>query len=624
MASKVEIAVAGDAGRVGGKSFLSVPHKSSMEYRPAIDGLRGVAVLAVLIFHLKRAWLRGGFVGVDVFFVISGYLITSILLREYERNVFSIAKFYQRRIARLFPAFFTVALVTLWGASFIYSPQDMASSGANLVAATLSVANFKFLLQGNYFVLSPDAQPYLHYWSLSVEEQFYLLFPALLLLLYLKANRYRITLLSVLCMVSLLACIAITLKRPAWAFYMLPTRAWELLAGSILANICVDRPPGRANLWGWLSLTGLALIGISLFTIHDGAEFPGYLAIFPVAGTVAFIGPNKVASGLAERLLSWRPMVLVGRMSYSLYLWHWPVFSMVDYKLNMASAMVRIGLKIGLTLAATVLCFQFVETPGRVYLNQPNKRWIAFGLLASAVLIFIPLGIYVRNTNYINAEASDVAHGGLIFNASSARGCIVLMGDSNGSMYGKMTREIADQLGMKLMVISAAAADPLPHTSGRNPPIWDDSLAVVKRERPHFLVLACHWESKLKDDPGRLAVAVSQLKQYTDRLILITQPPELPPRANRESIRNGARPPFMEDPTERESRMQANAIVKSFVDDRVIVVDIESHFVAADRSILFADLNGDQFYHDSGHLSGYGADLVKVDILRVIAGARPF
>ena len=148
----------------------SATAKSSVQYRPAIDGLRGVAVLAVFIFHLKRQWLPGGFVGVDVFFVISGFLITSILLREFEHNSFGLWKFYQRRIARLFPAFFTVALATLLGAFFIYSAQDLASCGANLVSTTLSVANLKYMWQGNYFTISPDAQPFLHYWSLSVEE----------------------------------------------------------------------------------------------------------------------------------------------------------------------------------------------------------------------------------------------------------------------------------------------------------------------------------------------------------------------------------------------------------------------------------------------------------------------
>jgi peptidoglycan/LPS O-acetylase OafA/YrhL len=218
---------------------------AATEYRPAIDGLRAIAVLAVFFFHLDRAWLPGGFAGVDVFFVISGYLITSILQRDYERHQdLSFGRFYQRRIARLFPAFFTAALLTLAGAALIYSEQDLASAGINLAAVSLSVANLKFMLQGNYFTLSPDAQPYLHYWSLSVEEQFYLIFPALLLLLYRRAGRHRLAALGVLCAISLIACIAVTYTRPTWAFYLLPTRAWELLVGAVLAVISTG---GRAS-----------------------------------------------------------------------------------------------------------------------------------------------------------------------------------------------------------------------------------------------------------------------------------------------------------------------------------------------------------------------------------------
>lgn len=154
------------------------PVTASREYRPAIDGLRAVAVLAVLVFHLNSAWLPGGFVGVDVFFVISGYLITSILARDFEHGNFSLARFYQRRIARLLPAFFTVALATTLAAIALCMPRDLASTGVTLVATALSVANLKFMLLGTYFKISPDAQPFLHFWSLSVEEQFYLLFPS--------------------------------------------------------------------------------------------------------------------------------------------------------------------------------------------------------------------------------------------------------------------------------------------------------------------------------------------------------------------------------------------------------------------------------------------------------------
>ena len=342
---------------------------SSVQYRPAIDGLRAVAVLAVFIFHLKRGWLPGGFVGVDIFFVISGYLITSILLREYQHKNFSLWSFYQRRIARLFPAFFTVALATLLGASFLYSGQDLASCGANLVSAVLSVANLKYMLQGNYFTLTPDAQPFLHYWSLSVEEQFYLVFPAILLFLYVKVNKHKTVILGALCAASLIACVELTHQKPEWAFYLLPTRAWELLAGSILANIVADRSAAddHNSLLNSLSVAGVALIVVSVFAINEGPSFPGYQATLPVLGTVLFLGSTGRTAGWPEKILSTGPMVFIGRMSYSLYLWHWPVFSLIDYKLYLASPLVRVSLKVAFTAATSGLCFFLIENPGRAF-----------------------------------------------------------------------------------------------------------------------------------------------------------------------------------------------------------------------------------------------------------------
>lgn len=594
--------------------------QSSVQYRPAIDGLRAVAVLAVFIFHLNRQWLPGGFVGVDVFFVISGFLITSILLREYEHNSFSLWKFYQRRIARLFPAFFTVALATLLGAFFIYSSQDLASCGANLVAAVLSVANLKYLGQGNYFAISPDAQPFLHYWSLSVEEQFYILFPAILLFLYLKANSYKSVFLVVLCSVSLIACVALTYQKPDWAFYLLPTRAWELMAGSILASLSAHRPAAddRKFLWTSLSLTGLALMISSLFVINEGPTFPGYQAILPVLGAVCFLGSKAGSSGWPERLLSTVPMVFIGRMSYSLYLWHWPVFSFVDYSLYLASPLVRIGLKVALSAAAATLCFFLIERPSRVFLNHSSRRRLAFAFLGCALVVCVPLGTVVRKANYFDAGTQSIPQGGIVFNQASTVGSMVLMGDSNGSMYGKMAKEIAQALHLKLNVISVAAGDPLPHSSAPPPQLWVDSLAFVTLENPDVIILACNWASKLKGEKGRLGIAINELKLHTRRLILITQPPELPKSGDRESLRNGSRPPFIEDPAERATRTESNAFLKTFQRDNVIVIDIELLFAEGDGSVRFTNDDGILLYHDGNHLSDVGADLVKADVIKAI------
>ena len=572
-----------------------MPASPAAEYRPSIDGLRAVAVLAVFVFHLNRRWLPGGFFGVDIFFVISGYLITSVILRDAERGGFHYRRFYQRRIARLLPAFVAVAVATLLGAAAIYSPQDLASTGATLSAAAASVANLKFLLQGNYFALSPDSQPFLHCWSLSVEEQFYLLFPAAFLVL-----RRRPRALAALLAASFICYLALYRSRPEWAFYLLPARAWELLAGTLLASW-----KGRTLR---LPYVGLVLIGVSFIA--------GDYVVFPVIGAVCLLAGGETG------MLSWRPLVLVGRMSYSLYLWHWPVFSLVDYELYWQSAMVRAALKVSISFLAAGACYYFVERPGRVLLKAPGRRRLAFGAMAASLATLALLGIVVRNANYVNADARAIRHGGLRFNAGGRGGSMVLMGDSNGSMYGKVAQEIASERDLRLDVISVEAGDPLPRSVGRNPALWLDSLAVVKRERPDYLLLVCNW-NKLQDDRERLNVALHELKRYARNIVLVTQPPVLPENATREAIREGNRPPFREDAVERTERVARNELVKSAAGDRVSVVDIEPLFSRESGEIRCLGDGWTQLYQDRDHLSVAGARLVKPALVKAMASTPP-
>jgi peptidoglycan/LPS O-acetylase OafA/YrhL len=558
-------------------------------YRPSIDGLRAIAVLAVFVFHLNRSWLPGGFFGVDIFFVISGYLITSIIVRDCQGERFRFRRFYQRRIARLLPAFVAVAVATLAGAALIYSPQDLASTGSTLSAAAASVANLKFLLQGNYFALSPDSQPFLHCWSLSVEEQFYLLFPAVFLLM---PRRRRGLWMAGLFVASLVCYAAMT---PQWAFYLLPARAWELMAGGLLAVA-----GGKGLRWGSL---GLVLIG---FSFLDGRGI-----VLAVAGACLVLSANVP-------VLSWRPLAAIGRISYSLYLWHWPIFALVDYRLLWQPLWVRLALKIGLSFGAAVLSYWLIEQPGRVVLNRPERRWLAFGALAGSLAILVPLGILVRNANYLNADAREVRTGGLHLNSGGRSGSLVLMGDSHGSMYGRVAQEVARGRDLRLDVISVEAGDPLPRSSGENPALWTDSLAVVKRMKPDFLMLVCNWD-KLKDDPGRLSLALRELRPYAGSVILVTQPPVLPENASREAIRNGSRPPFVENAGEREVRMARNGIVKSLQDGRVRVVDIEPLFSRASGEIRFVDGESRLLFQDPEHLSAAGASLVGPALMEAIS-----
>jgi peptidoglycan/LPS O-acetylase OafA/YrhL len=579
-------------------------------YRPEIDGLRAIAVLSVFVFHLNRQWLPGGFVGVDIFFVISGYLITSILLQACEARKFSLAKFYQRRIARLFPAFFTVALTSLAAASVIYTPQDFASAGAVLVAASLSLANMKFMLQGNYFEVSPDAQPYLHYWSLSVEEQFYLIFPTALYFI-IKCARHRLrTILAVIGVASFCASALLTPFNPVWAFYLLPTRAWELCAGAFIAALPYrTEATQEASAARWLPAAGLLLIAASFALIHEGPAFPGLIAAFPVIGAAAIIWPGANRDW-THKLLASSAMVTIGRMSYSLYLWHWPTFCMVDYELYSAPAQVRLTLKIGISLLLTIITFYLIENPARAALNAPSNRKLAYAFFAATLALCIPLGMAVRNANYINAELGDVRRGGLVFPGRPGAPSIVLMGDSNGSMYGKLLKDICAELGYNLRVISVAAGDPFPSSSHANQ-LWTDSAARVREAKPDYLVIAAAWAEKLRKDRTRLAAALDELKTHAKHIVLLNQPPILPSDASRAAIRNGARPPFLEVPAWREERRNANELLLTYKSPGVTVLDIAGYFESGNGEVLYLDEQGHQLYHDAGHLSGYGANRVR-------------
>jgi peptidoglycan/LPS O-acetylase OafA/YrhL len=272
----------------------AVTHRGA--YWPEIDGLRMIAVLAVIAFHLDSPLLGGGFVGVDIFFVISGFLITTLLANEIDGGSFSILRFYQRRIARIAPAAFLVVAVTLLAGALWYSAQDFASLGANALAAVFAVINFKLILQGNYFEISPDAQPLVHYWSLAVEEQFYLLFP---IFLYgvMTLTRRPLAMLVGCCLISFMACVLLTLTVPVAAFYLLPTRAWELLAGSALAIARKRYGELGAERSSLCLLAGIVFIGLSFVLVREQG-FPGWIAALPVAGaTLALAGIGTSRGG---------------------------------------------------------------------------------------------------------------------------------------------------------------------------------------------------------------------------------------------------------------------------------------------------------------------------------------
>ncbi len=337
-----------------------------MIHRPDIDGLRAVAVIPVVLYHMGVPAFGGGFTGVDVFFVISGFLITSIIAEDIERpdRRFSLITFYERRIRRIFPALFTVLFVTSALAAVVLLPRDLADYSKSLVATAAFASNIHLYRQAGYFDAEAHTKPLLHTWSLAVEEQFYLVFPLLLLLLYRwlgQRARVRVVL-ATLALGSLALSIWQVRVRPDAAFYLLPARAWELLLGSLLALGAVPAFP-RAWHADAAAVLGIALLGVGFVAYSGATPFPGAAALAPCLGTALLIHAGGATT--VNRLLARGPLVFVGLLSYSLYLWHWALLSLARHWSLEPLTMPRIAAVVGISLLAAAASWRFIERPLR-------------------------------------------------------------------------------------------------------------------------------------------------------------------------------------------------------------------------------------------------------------------
>ncbi|KMK65655.1 acyltransferase family protein [Puniceibacterium sp. IMCC21224] len=365
---------------------------TSLPYRPEIDGLRAIAVLSVVLYHFGVPVLGGGFVGVDIFFVISGFLIGGILWREQdETGKLNLRRFYVRRFRRLAPAFFAMALVTTLLGWALLLPFEFREYGKTLIAAVVYLSNVFFYRGAGYFDGASEEKPLLHTWSLSVEEQFYLFLPLVLLLLA-RWPTLRLPALITVFAASLLACVLMTPSAPEATFYLFPFRAWEMGAGVLLAiwGYESDRDWTGHPALAWL---GLALVIVSIVAIRPGAGFPGVQAVPPVLGTVLLLA-NGRGNSTVNRVLRSRLPVTIGLISYSLYLWHWPVLVLAIYLrgdvVQGSEAAIWLALAVGLAWAS----WRWIEQPVRRAAAFPDLRVLGAVACGSVVLLAIGAGIY--------------------------------------------------------------------------------------------------------------------------------------------------------------------------------------------------------------------------------------
>ena len=360
-----------------------------------IDGLRGIAVLAVVLYHFAPAFAGGGFVGVDVFFVISGFLIGGILWREITTcGTINLGGFLLRRIRRLAPAYFTMAAISAAVAYVVLLPFEFREFGKSLIASVVYMSNIQLFREAGYFDIASEDKALLHTWSLSVEEQFYLALPILLLLLR-RRRSLLVAVLTVIFTASLLACILVTPSLPTATFFLFPFRAWELILGVLLSIAWVER--GLSGSYGaWVSWLGLGLLATAIAVTQPGDQFPGYMALLPTLGT-ALIIVNMHDRNTINTVLGSQPLVQVGLISYSLYLWHWPVLTFSSYYGDGHDGAAETGLWLAVAFCLATLSWRFVERPVREARALPSPRLVSAWALASATLVAAGVVAYFGN-----------------------------------------------------------------------------------------------------------------------------------------------------------------------------------------------------------------------------------
>jgi len=486
-------------------------------YRPDIDGLRAVAVASVIGFHAFPSVLRGGFIGVDIFFVISGFLISGIIFRDLEVASFSYAEFYARRIRRIFPTLVVVLAATFAFGWYVMLADEFTRLGTHVMAAAGFVSNLLLWHEGNYFNGDVLTKPLLHLWSLGVEEQFYLIWPPILVLAWRRSARFVGSVAVVITMVSFAINLAIVRPFPEAAFYTPLARLWEMTAGAVLAYVELGQGNGEpGKLADAKSLLGAGLIAIASLVISESSTFPGVWAVIPTLGTYLVIsaGPNALVN---RCLLAKRPVVAVGVISYPLYLWHWPLLSFAHIvEGRPPGTAVRLAL-IGAASVLAVATYAFVERPWR----RARGRRPALLLVgcATAVLLAGFAGMRPvaapRNSGHgeqrVVEACNDFRHppsgfapfvlnGRTYYQHLAGDGKAVFFGDSHIEQYAdRIHRLLGDHQAsaQSVYLLTMGACPPIPKVAeDQHPecgPLLADALSLARRADIDTIVVGACW-----------------------------------------------------------------------------------------------------------------------------------
>ncbi|MGO8913760.1 MAG: acyltransferase family protein [Bradyrhizobium sp.] len=509
-------------------------------YRADIDGLRAVSILLVVGYHAQPWLVPGGFVGVDIFFVISGFLITRIILTQASAGTFSSLEFYARRVRRIFPALIVVLAVTYLIGWFVLLPDGFALLGRSTAAGVAFVSNLFQLGQTGYFAPDAAENPLLHLWSLGIEEQFYIFWPPLLVLMF--GSKHRRVWMAAIAAASFGVSLLIFLGYKEWSFYSPISRAWELLAGGIVANRLVDLPEGQTRGFpqadNLKAAIGVAAIAVAAIALNKDSLFPGAYALLPVLGAVLIIiAPNSAVNRI---LLSSRPMVLIGLISYPLYLWHWPLLSYLAIMRNGVPNVVEIWAAVIVAVVLSWLTFRFVEIPLRRNPNAvPRLSFALFAVGVAGIVTAAGAGFGFR----FPAEIRDIAMLSPQNNAGFRDRCFLeapgarldanciepgnkpllfLWGDSNAAALFPGLKKAEETIPFRLAHFAGPGCAPILSANVNCDAVNDLVFGFVKSSHPQIVLLHAMWDRT--HDLDKLGETVRQLKALNIPRIVILGP----------------------------------------------------------------------------------------------------
>ncbi|WP_082522067.1 acyltransferase family protein [Ramlibacter sp. Leaf400] len=622
-----------------------------MNFRPDIQGLRAIAVLTVVLFHAYPNMLAGGYIGVDVFFVISGYLITGIILRECDQQRFSLVAFYERRIRRIFPALVAVFIATVLAGSAILSPKELSDLGRSTIFATLFFSNVDSYLHSGYFDTASEFRPLLHTWSLAVEEQFYVLFPPIVAVLRYRSRRHLPAILLVACAVSLVCSELMIHKSASAAFFMAPSRGFELLIGAYLATGHL-RPVADTKIRGILSLLGLGMIGIAAATFSAETRFPGVAALLPCIGAALLLHSSAAGPTFGGRLISVQPFRYVGDISYSLYLWHWPILAFCRhlYGADLSATVATCGVLVTAVLAA--MSYHLIEQPVLRRPIAPSTIRMGFATIATctatgAVLMALD-GLpgrfnakataaltFATDFNPRRAECHSNEHFAIsydrncIFGAPGVRPTVAIWGDSHAAELAAALGAAARGRSASVMQISSSACPPAldynfktrTNCANHNQATLNSLLSDSSINTVVLLANAARYD-RLEDLKSGFEKVVEKLSQ--DKNVVIVQQiplmPYDPPAAIARAVQFGWSLSSVGIDRAKHERLSAawNEWLSTLATNHGARLIVTQQYFCDELHCAAADADGRPLYFNQFHLGVHGATLLSAPLESLI------